>query len=257
VLFYPELPPPYSVARKMVRVLGCVAVESLNTKHDVAFLYQDATFVDQSVANAIRTCQGGVINGLCLDISKKKVESVHEEVFGYALGVDPLDYEGPVVVKPNRNGTAEGRIINTPIRPAMMRDDMVYQKAIGYSGRHSHCPAAYEYRVPIYLAVPRLVYIKVRKPGDVLKSRYRMLGIKEPADVFSKAELRNLSRLAHDMGLDYGELDVLRDTDGRIYVIDVNTTPLGLSGKSMSADLRVAAGERLQQGFSDLLQHFT
>jgi hypothetical protein len=30
------------------------------------------------------------------------------------------------------------------------------------------------------------------------------------------------------MGLDYGELDVLRDADdGRLYVVDVNTTPFG------------------------------
>lgn len=39
-----------------------------------------------------------------------------------------------------------------------------------------------------------------------------------------EAEL--LLRLCRALGLDYGELDVLRDVeDGKLYVVDVNNTP--------------------------------
>ena len=35
-------------------------------------------------------------------------------------------------------------------------------------------------------------------------------------------------RFARALGIDYGELDILRDRDdGRIYIVDVNNTPFG------------------------------
>ena len=35
--------------------------------------------------------------------------------------------------------------------------------------------------------------------------------------------------VCREMGLDYGELDVLRDReDGRLYILDVNDTPSGI-----------------------------
>lgn len=49
-----------------------------------------------------------------------------------------------------------------------------------------------------------------------------------PADIFSAAELAQLLDFGARIGLEYGELDVLRDRDsGRIYVVDVNRTPYG------------------------------
>ena len=47
-------------------------------------------------------------------------------------------------------------------------------------------------------------------------------------DCFSPDEIDKLLRFCAAMNLDYGELDVLRHkADGRIYVVDVNTTPDG------------------------------
>ncbi len=43
----------------------------------------------------------------------------------------------------------------------------------------------------------------------------------------SGQEISNLLQFCQLMGMDYGELDVLRDRqDGRIYVVDANSTPL-------------------------------
>jgi glutathione synthase/RimK-type ligase-like ATP-grasp enzyme len=48
------------------------------------------------------------------------------------------------------------------------------------------------------------------------------------ADVLSPEEVERIIRFCRRMGLDYGELDVLRHRDdGRIYIVDVNTTPWG------------------------------
>ena len=43
--------------------------------------------------------------------------------------------------------------------------------------------------------------------------------------MFSVEEEEAILDLAARIGLDYGEIDVLRDADGEIYVVDVNKTP--------------------------------
>ena len=46
-------------------------------------------------------------------------------------------------------------------------------------------------------------------------------------DVLSPAEQGQLLQFANDLGMDYGELDVLRDEgSGLIYVVDANRTPI-------------------------------
>ena len=69
--------------------------------------------------------------------------------------------------------------------------------------------------------------------------------------MFSVEEEKALLDLAARIGLDYGEIDVLRDVDGEIYVVDVNKTPWW--PKSLSeAELRVV-DELMAAAFSDLI----
>jgi glutathione synthase/RimK-type ligase-like ATP-grasp enzyme len=50
-------------------------------------------------------------------------------------------------------------------------------------------------------------------------------------DVLHDDEIAKIRTFCREMGLDYGELDVLRDNrDGRIYIVDVNNTPAGPIG---------------------------
>lgn len=62
---------------------------------------------------------------------------------------------------------------------------------------------------------------------------------KTAADFFSDDEATLLLRFAEQIGLDYGELDVVRDGEGGlIYVVDANRTPVrpkGLSDESVDA----------------------
>ena len=51
---------------------------------------------------------------------------------------------------------------------------------------------------------------------------------RDPADVFSEAEMARIAAFNAAMGLDWGTLDILRDVDdGRIYIVDVNKTDVG------------------------------
>jgi len=69
--------------------------------------------------------------------------------------------------------------------------------------------------------------------------------------VFSVEEEKAVLDLAARIGLDYGEIDVLPDADGQIYVVDVNTTPWWNTNMS-DADLKIAA-QRMAAASSDLI----
>lgn len=78
-----------------------------------------------------------------------------------------------------------------------------------------------QHRIPI-------VYKKYRP----LATRYSIPNTRvelcAPEEVFSEDERKNISRFAERIGMDFGELDVLRDRNtGHIYVIDANNTPMG------------------------------
>jgi hypothetical protein len=55
-----------------------------------------------------------------------------------------------------------------------------------------------------------------------------MVRIAETSAIFDRSEISRIGELCGAMGLDYGEVDVVRDAgDKRIYVLDLNKTPLG------------------------------
>ena len=52
--------------------------------------------------------------------------------------------------------------------------------------------------------------------------------ISNPLDVLSETELSLIKEFCEKLGLEYGELDVLRNReDGKIYIVDANNTPSG------------------------------
>jgi hypothetical protein len=69
----------------------------------------------------------------------------------------------------------------------------------------------------------------------------------KPFSSFLK-ELEQILYLARKMGVDYGEFDVLRDKDKRIYVVDVNNTPAGPPNGLPEGEVK-AALERLVKSF--------
>ena len=83
-----------------------------------------------------------------------------------------------------------------------------------------------------------LVYEKWRAYPDYFKGAELTIP-KTVADFFSDDEATQLLRFSNAIGLDYGELDVVRDgADGRIYVVDANRTPVrpkGLPEESVDA----------------------
>jgi hypothetical protein len=162
----------------------------------------------------------GAINRRCSDISKTTVDRLWAEAAGYSISLDPLAWDGPLVVKPDVNGVRGGRIVTGPL--AARRPRFVYQHLVDcrVDGRvHTLRPVVFDGRLLV-------VYEKWRAAADWFSGREEV-AVRRPDDVLSAAEQVQLLRFAEALGLDYGELDVLRDSaSGLIYTVDANRTPI-------------------------------
>ena len=190
------------------------------------------------------------MNFSCRDIGKRHVDRVFRSIFGYGSPVDPRTHHGIAVRKSNLNAQHDGRIVRCPVRT--VRRTSVYQRLINNTGGGAF---ADDLRTPVLGGDVPFVYV-IRKP---LKSRFgsaRGERIVETRDAFSAGEIDRIRRFAAAMGLDYAELDILRDADdGRIVIVDANPTPWGPTTMEPAeldrAYARLAVSfERLVQGAS-------
>lgn len=175
---------------------------------------------DKTQVPPIQMNECTAINADCLDISKRKVDTVFEHVFGYSIRIDPTQHQGQCVEKSDENGSHDGRLIDCPIdRP---REDCVYQKFIDttvdtYRVDQMRCPI-------IGKEIP-FILIKY-KPLSAPFAPSQSGDWKEVHNCLSEHEVSLVQLFCRELGLDYGELDILRDrSDQRIYIVDANKTP--------------------------------
>lgn len=224
VLLYPGFPSCGFVLYKVLRILGCRLYNSYDKECDLAIDWRLYTLRSKNDALKKIAKNRVVINEKCLDISKQRVDFIFRKIFGYSSFIDPLTYDGSCVVKSDCNATHDGRIIRCPIKTK--DDTKVYQKVINNQIDDQY---VLDVRVPIIGKNIPFVYFKYRlitkRFTDIQKAT-----IKETKDIFSEEEIANIYYFCQEIGLDYGELDVLKDNpDGKIYIIDANTTPFGPS----------------------------
>ena len=250
VLFFPERPPSGFVEATLCALLGYGITTDPDSRFDVAFKRKDATFCDPALVERIPVDTGRILNGRSLDISKAHVGRAFRDVFGYALDVDPTTYEGSVVEKSNRNAKHDGRVRIAPLPPESVRADCVYEKLIDNTSERPGL--VQEYRVPVHGDEIPLAYRKYR----AIEDRFGLVNVSaelvDPGGVFAPEERAKILRLARRMGIDYGEFDVLRDSDGRIYVVDANNTPWGPPRKLPEPEKKIAL-ERMAKSFARLL----
>ncbi len=189
-----------------------------------------------------------VINYRCRDISKARVEEVFKSVFGYSSWVDPLTYAGECVEKSNANGKADGRVVTCPLKEA--KEGRVYQILINTRVDDEFVD---EMRVPVFGKNIPMVLTKFKKISDAFS--YSVAGrLDEVADCLSPEEVKLILRFCDEIGLDCGEMDVLRDrTDARLYIIDANNTPcLHFAGFSAKEEREVVRRMRaaFEQAFA-------
>jgi hypothetical protein len=185
-----------------------------------------------------------VLNINCKDTSKTRVDEVHKAVFGYSLAIDPLTYKGLCVKKSNKQTTRNGVIVPCPVDE--VDEKSVYQIVVNNKINDDYVE---DIRVPIVGDNIPFCYLKRRPVQRRFGTETTSSNLCERDAVLSTTEVELLLRLCRRMGLDYGELDVLRDSDSkRLYVVDVNNTPVGPPKHLDSKSVHVAL-ERLSKAF--------
>lgn len=213
--FSPLRPHPKTQVVRILRRLGMRIGFDLRAGGPV-MAWDGGTWFDPRDAARL---PAGAINGRCLDVSKTTVGRLWGEVAGYALTVDPLTHAGPLVVKSELNGFHDGQIVEGPL--AERRPDVAYERFI--DSRRDGVVICI--RTPIIGGEIPVTMIKWRPEPHW----FRGTALQEPRatdSVYSPDEVALLVRFAAAIGMDYGELDVLRDAPtGLIYVVDANRTP--------------------------------
>lgn len=218
--FYPMRPEPNaSISYVMGRLGAQIGFEPSAT--GLNFAWDTGTWFS---AKAARLLPDGTLNGRCPDISKSTVDRVWSEVAGYSIAVDPLTKVGPIVVKPDENGARGGRVVDGPL--AARAPHVVYQRLVDTRVGDR----VLQIRPVILRRRIVLVYEKWRPYPQWFKGP-ELTVPRTAADFFSDEEATLLLRFADTIGLDYGELDVVRDGEsGLIYVVDANRTPVRPKG---------------------------
>jgi hypothetical protein len=222
ILFHPDKPDYSQVLYKICNTLGCAMTSSIKSQPDLVVAFEDTT---KRSYNAALTEIGGnnyVVNQCCDDISKVKVEDVFRDVFGYGTFVDPETYVGPCVMKSNENAMHDGEVVECPI--TAQGSDVVYQKIINNIVEDE----VLDIRVPIIRGAIPFVYLKYRGLRSRFSNMNSRVAMGSADSAFTSDEMAKIKQFAEKLGLDFGELDVLRDVDdGNIYIVDVNNTPCG------------------------------
>jgi hypothetical protein len=235
VLFYPDKPNYSHVLYKVYNLLGCAITSSTKSRPDLVVAFEDTT---RRASNPILDEMGVdryIVNKYCDDISKMKVEEVFAEVFGYGTFVDPQTYHGLCVVKSNDNAMHDGEVVECPT--GVTRSDVVYQKLIN----NVIADEVLDVRVPIVGEKIPFVYMKYRRMRSRFSNVNLRVTMRSPGSIFTDDETAGILEFAKKMGLDCGELDVLRDLDdGKIYIVDVNSTPDGPPNHLSKAEGRQA-----------------
>lgn len=218
--FYPMRPEPNTSIAHIMRRLG-VRIHFGTAEAGLNIAWNTGTWFSP---NAARQPPRSSLNARCLDISKTTVDRIWSEVAGYTISVDPLTTAGPLVSKPDENGKRGGRVVHGPLKSR--KPGTVYQRLVDTRiGDH-----VLQIRPVILCGEVVLVYEKWREFPHWFKGGELTLP-RQVADFFSNEQEDQLLRFADAIGLEYGELDVVRDGEtGLIYVVDANRTPMRPKG---------------------------
>ena len=248
VLFWPHRPHHKTLVFKICGRLGLRITDDPHRRFDLAFYWQNITWQPDYPQLNLLAERGRLVNRACRDISKRRVGETLQAVFGYELNVDPTVWQGPALEKDDRNASKSDVLVDCPLPQA--RVDHSYQRVIDTETSDGGLE---EIRTPVFDHTIPLVYRK-RKPLD---NRFGAKGvwissrICETEEVFTPQEVERIVAFTRELGLEFGEIDVLRDrADGRIYIVDANNTPWGPPFIMSPPDIRRAI-ERLSAYFKE------
>jgi hypothetical protein len=222
IVAWPDYPSKKSTIYKIARQLKMRLTNKPLSGAAVYLFFEDATEKSHITNNEISSF-GKVLNARCADISKRKVDAVLQDVFGFNTFVDPRTFQGTAVEKSDANAMHDGRYVECPLQD--LKEGAIYQRVIDNKTEEGF---ALDYRAAVIGSQIAVVYAKYKKWDVRFTNEVVLSRLLDPLSVFSTMEQANILKFCQKMEVDFCELDILKDNnDGRFYIIDVNTTPYG------------------------------
>lgn len=219
--FAPERARPWYLIWAVSRAAGAKYTKD-NAQADVVMQFEDATYSPNDPPTRLKP---GVklVNFGARDVSKTNVSRASAIAFGRPLAVDPTTHIGPAVEKSEINAAHDGRVVQCPTTAVPGR---VYQRVI--DNRMADLNLVEDLRTCTVGGKPVCVFLKRRQVTKRFLNTNTEVLLRKPEDVFSPAELQQISAFTREIGLDWGGVDVLRDrNDGNLYIVDANKTDMG------------------------------
>ncbi len=225
---WPDVPQRPHLAWKIARLCGLRLVGRPTDNVALGYVFSDRTRLDPPKPGDLP--EGvPIINERCLDIGKHRVEAAHQRVFGYGMAVDPRTHAGPMVIKNDANAAHDGRVVQGPtgsVDPGNVYQLVIDNAAEKINGRPAPAPMVLDLRVTVVGTELSGAFRKYRLASERFLNTAERVFFHTPSELFSDEEQHRLLAFAADIGMDLGEIDVLRDNaSGRIYAIDANNTP--------------------------------
>lgn len=225
ILLYPDKQhPKYRVTqlKPYIEETGVEIARDKDDSYDV-FLYwsyhkcvrpHDRFIIERSLKEHIINLGGW-------NCTKTYNEEVMNAVFGYNTIVDPHTYTRPMAEKSEKQGSHDLKIIK---HFTEKKKNYIYVKLLDNRINEN---TVRDFRVFVYGYKVELVLIKDKdiedRFGGAIKSTITVCD--NPLDVFSGDEVNKLERFCVVYDTEFTELDVCRDADGKIYVVDNNNIP--------------------------------
>ena len=150
-------------------------------------------------------------------------EEIMKHAFGYNTIIDPFTYKGAMAEKTEMQSAHNIKIISSLKKK---KEGCIYVKLIDNRIGED---TVRDYRVFVHAYKVDFVAVK-DKPiqsrfGDAMAPGCKIYACNSPYDVFTDEEIKKMGLVCKIYHTEFTQLDVVRDTDGRIYVLDNNNVP--------------------------------
>jgi len=225
ILFYPDDPiwqskHGHSLSKTAIycQKLGFILTNNIKDNWDIIIHwdYRDKNEVTKKLIESGKL----IINRYCIDITKTKVEQVFKSIFLYSSFFE-LE-KGYCIEKGEKQSAHNGRIIEFPKE---RKNNYIYQKIID---TRINKITIKDIILPIFFGEFPYGWFNYRSIQNSFGAS-NILGYYELFDTykyFTKIEIEKIRQFCKIIGLDTGEINIIRSVyDNKIYIIDVNNLP--------------------------------
>jgi hypothetical protein len=236
ILFHPMRPHPHEVLYRLLHARGWSVTNDATRPCDLAIAWYPTAVAPEAPALDALAASVAIVNRRCTDVSKRRVDEAAAQAFGYDIRVDPRRHVGPCVRKSDENALHDGAIVHCPIPTP--GPGYVYQRVIDNAVDDA---TVEDIRLPVFGEIVPFAYRKYRPVRHRFSNVNSRVVMDRTEAALDPPELAALLAFCRSMGIEYAEIDALRDrSDGRLYVIDVNPTPYGPPNHLSATDAKRA-----------------